>query len=282
MTFASTDYNHLLLVADSTRYDTGQSATLPIISSLGSMRKAWSHGTYTWPSHMAMMLGHLPHCLDREPLYNRYVQQLWRIGEGPGTGGGRHQAAPLFGLPAAPSLPLAFSRVGYSTIGSGAVSWFAHPIWRNWFDSFRVGTDIDSQVDWFLEKLDGRPFFGFLNFRETHEPYSHGDITYTMPARYQEHKLGHGPVSVSEFAELHRRQMTALEYIDAALARLIAHVASSTIIVFTSDHGECFGEDNFFGHGFLHPKVVEVPLIISLPSGMNSAVYTANDGDLRQ
>jgi hypothetical protein len=27
-----------------------------------------------------------------------------------------------------------------------------------------------------------------------------------------------------------------------------------------ADHGECFGEEGFYGHSFYHPKVFEVPM----------------------
>jgi arylsulfatase A-like enzyme len=35
-----------------------------------------------------------------------------------------------------------------------------------------------------------------------------------------------------------------------------------TVVVLTADHGDCFGEDGYWGHGVHHPLVYEVPLAI--------------------
>ncbi len=39
----------------------------------------------------------------------------------------------------------------------------------------------------------------------------------------------------------------------------------NTWLIVTSDHGELFGEDGFFGHGpIAHEKVLEVPFVEGL------------------
>jgi arylsulfatase A-like enzyme len=39
-------------------------------------------------------------------------------------------------------------------------------------------------------------------------------------------------------------------------------VPRNSYITITSDHGELFGEDGFFGHGpIVHEKVLEVPFL---------------------
>ena len=39
-------------------------------------------------------------------------------------------------------------------------------------------------------------------------------------------------------------------------------VPKNTYITITSDHGELFGEEGYFGHGpILHDKVLEVPFV---------------------
>ena len=44
--------------------------------------------------------------------------------------------------------------------------------------------------------------------------------------------------------------------------RLYDAVPPDTWIVVTSDHGELFGEDGYFGHGpIMHRKVFEVPFV---------------------
>ncbi len=49
------------------------------------------------------------------------------------------------------------------------------------------------------------------------------------------------------------------------LGRLFDLLPSNTWVVVTSDHGELFGEDRFFGHGpIAHEKVFEVPFVEGL------------------
>jgi arylsulfatase A-like enzyme len=46
------------------------------------------------------------------------------------------------------------------------------------------------------------------------------------------------------------------------MSRLFDRVPDDTWLIVTSDHGELFGEDRYFGHGPIqHPKVLEVPYV---------------------
>ena len=256
------DTNYVLLVADSLRYDVATEAHLPYLKAQGRMRSAWAHGTYTWPSHQAMLMGHLPHCFDHEVLYNRYRQQLFRLGDSLGTGGGKHQRKSHLRLPSNRTIVHGFRTLGYQTIATGAVTWFQHPYWGETFDSFRYQVGAEKQLSWALEEIAQRPFFLLVNFGETHEPYSFGSVENTMPDGYQEHKLGAGPLSAGDFQELRGRQRAAVEYLDPVIEGFLGMLPKETVVVFTSDHGECFGEDGFFGHGFYRPEVMEVPLLI--------------------
>ena len=61
---------------------------------------------------------------------------------------------------------------------------------------------------------------------------------------------------------LHDRQIGAVEYLDTVFARLFDLLPSRTWVIVTSDHGELFGEDRYFGHGpVMHEKVFEVPFV---------------------
>jgi arylsulfatase A-like enzyme len=49
------------------------------------------------------------------------------------------------------------------------------------------------------------------------------------------------------------------------LGRLVEKLPENTWLVVTSDHGELFGEDGYFGHGPInHDKVLEVPFVEGL------------------
>ena len=58
---------------------------------------------------------------------------------------------------------------------------------------------------------------------------------------------------------------TRSSYLDGVFARLFDLLPSNTWVIVTSDHGELFGEDRFFGHGpIAHEKVLEVPYVEGL------------------
>ena len=60
---------------------------------------------------------------------------------------------------------------------------------------------------------------------------------------------------------LRQRQVDAVQYLDRVIEELFDLVPRNTYITITSDHGELFGEDGYFGHGPIqHEKVFEVPL----------------------
>ncbi len=54
----------------------------------------------------------------------------------------------------------------------------------------------------------------------------------------------------------------SLEYLDGVFERLLERLPDDTRLIVTSDHGELFGEDGYFGHGpIAHEKVLEVPFV---------------------
>jgi arylsulfatase A-like enzyme len=65
-----------------------------------------------------------------------------------------------------------------------------------------------------------------------------------------------------EFAKLRGRQVRAVSYLDGVMEKLFDSVPKDTWIIVTSDHGELFGEEGYFGHGpIAHEKVFEVPYV---------------------
>ena len=57
-------------------------------------------------------------------------------------------------------------------------------------------------------------------------------------------------------------QCAAAEFLDRRLPALFDGLPGETIVVLTADHGECFGEDGYWGHGINHPMAFEVPLAV--------------------
>ena len=62
--------------------------------------------------------------------------------------------------------------------------------------------------------------------------------------------------------ELRNRQVEAVKYLNGAIEELFDVLPANTFLTITSDHGELFGEDEFFGHGPVrHDKVLQVPFV---------------------
>ena len=72
---------------------------------------------------------------------------------------------------------------------------------------------------------------------------------------------GQRTLTLDEFLAL-PEEKPALEYLDGVLASLLERLPANTWLIVTSDHGELFGEDGYFGHGpIAHEKVLEVPFV---------------------
>jgi arylsulfatase A-like enzyme len=140
-----------------------------------------------------------------------------------------------------------------------------------------------------LDGVDGRPFFAFLNYFDVHDPY----VTVVPYQKMFSHDVGHGSLVNSRFQSLFRRKPTltaeeirreinsydgALAYLDSQLGALFAELArrgvdKDTLILVTSDHGESFGNHDLFGHGnSLYLETLRVPLIFFWPDKIPAGV----------
>ena len=261
------DENFLLITWDSCRWDSVAHAVTSTLDEIGGVRVAQAHGTFTYPAHMAIYQGILPHSDASLPYYNRYVRQLVKIA--------RPGAAPGGSLIEFPSgtvdIIRGFSDAGYVTFGWGAVGWFRHKLLQEPFDRFAfTGTHASRQVAEFARSTAdlSRPFFALINFGETHYPYEYSERGIEIPL------LSPARRPIGWAGEIDRQglfaQRRCCEYLDGKLGEILAHLQSlsrPTILVLTADHGECFGEDGLVGHGFYHPKVMEVPLLIAEVDG---------------
>jgi membrane-anchored protein YejM (alkaline phosphatase superfamily) len=162
-----------------------------------------------------------------------------------------------------PNIIQGFQRMGYRTFGCAALEWFNHPNLASPFQRFLVtGTHLARQVEFLKSEMfsSDAPFFAFANVGETHEPYEFGGLI--EPALESRARMRRFE-QAGFLHEEHRKQVACLEYIDAGLGGLLADLEKEgrrLLVVVCGDHGECFGEDGFYGHGFYHPKVMEVPL----------------------
>jgi membrane-anchored protein YejM (alkaline phosphatase superfamily) len=268
------DEDFLLVTWDSCRFDAFAQARTPNLDAFGTARRAWAMGTYTFPSHVAMFHGFLPHAFTPEPFYNRYCQQLWRI---------NHRdvhTQPLVTFPPrTKNIVCGFRDRGYYTMGLAAMSIFDHDrVLRNGFLDFQV-TGMSSArkqneicLSQLKSKSANKPFFAFINYGETHSPFRHGDME--APCGKVEERFSHARLFNqaglqseewtfdSENFEKHLRCAEFLDQRMGELLEFIRHRGRPTTVIVCGDHGECFGESGLYGHGFYHEKVMEVPLLI--------------------
>jgi arylsulfatase A-like enzyme len=71
--------------------------------------------------------------------------------------------------------------------------------------------------------------------------------------------------------------------VDACLGHFVAflkraNLYDDSVIILTSDHGDSLGEEGRWGHAFyLYPEVMQVPLVVHLPSWLKARVKTDVD-----
>jgi hypothetical protein len=273
--------NHIvLIVLDSARYDAFAHATAPNFARLGALEQRYSYASWTPPSHYAMLMGALPH--RGRPGYFAAVEhrhELLAWSRRMGLGG---TALDLRGMLPRLSLPMLLRSCGYR-----CEAYVSMPVLNSYtlvsadFDRFELmPTHDDFEAIIARVTFSEQPTFFLLNLGETHYPYTvKGERADGMP-----HVAGlHGVVrqglycggddaqARQEFAEwcspatlrrLQDKQTACIEHVDALAERLYAKAPDNSWFVVTSDHGELFGEDGFFGHGPVsHEKVFEVFLV---------------------
>jgi hypothetical protein len=118
---------------------------------------------------------------------------------------------------------------------------------------------VATQVAWIEKRLAETPrrrVFAFVNVGETHVPYHHEGAPWAFednPCKaFQE---------VDRADDCRLRQRACCEYVDRHLAPLIERFRHATILL-CGDHGDCWGEDGLWEHGFSHPMTLTVPLLI--------------------
>jgi membrane-anchored protein YejM (alkaline phosphatase superfamily) len=100
-----------------------------------------------------------------------------------------------------------------------------------------------------------RPFFGFLFFDASHQPYEHPPEDDVFESRLQSSEINYAKLAVSPAAAqaLKGSYLDSLHYIDREIGRILKALQDTgefqrTIIIIVGDHGEEFGEVGHFGH----------------------------------
>lgn len=147
----------------------------------------------------------------------------------------------------------------------------------------------------FLNWLDGRedsnrPFFGFINYFDAHEPY-YVPPPFGMQFAGKEKPLTTWKVNTDQppevVAELNDAYDGSIAYLDEQIGLLFGELErrgelADTLVIVTSDHGEHFGEYRILGHAnSLYPQLIHVPLVVSLPSRIPAGVRVSDAVSLR-
>lgn len=115
----------------------------------------------------------------------------------------------------------------------------------------RAEAVTDAALGWLQEHGDQRPWFLYVHYLDPHAPYLSGGK------------------SSARHAVARQAYENELRYADGHLARMLRSVQAmegETLILFTSDHGEEFGEHGERGHGHsLYREVIHLPMVVHLP-----------------
>ncbi len=259
----------LLLSLDSCRYDTFALAhsrgSIPNLASIAPLHKAMAPSYFTYGSHAAIWMGFTPGISDScEPWLNPKAGKLFRMAYA-GSSGQDDDGFQLQGA----NIIQGFRKLGYKTIGSGAVDWFdpstqTGEVLGAPFENFHFAGNtwsLGNQLNWIEDQLkqtpNDQPVFVFLNIGETHVPYWHEGASWDC---WPSPCVPFGGKECS--AEASRvRQQACLEWVDKQLASLLERFSNSTILAF-ADHGDCWGEDGLWEHGVSHKETLTVPLLI--------------------
>jgi Sulfatase len=268
--------NLVVVVLDSLRFDSWLAAEPQTLAALGEVEQRWSYASWTAPSHYNLLMGLMPHESPAEVYASEYYKRDFsRYSERLGIEGVDFKRL----LPSI-YLPTFLRSIGYRTHGIVSMPVLnPHTAVNRDFDRYEL-MPTHNDMSAMLPKLtfeSERPSFYMLNVGETHYPYATPDED---PSRWPRISGVHGVFKrlggegdeaetepreffdQSTMEELRGRQIDALRYLDGVFADLFDRLPSDSWVIVTSDHGELFGEDRYFGHGpIMHEKVFEVPFV---------------------
>lgn len=266
---------HLMIVVlESLRHDVWLEADPTILRRLGPVERRFSYASWTAPSHYNLLMGLLPHHSPTHVHASEYYKHDF---ERYST---RLDVPDIEFRSMLPSLylPTFLRGRGYRTTARVSMPVLnPHTPLNRDFDDYRLmprHNDLHAIID-DLDLSGDQPSFWMLNVGETHYPYAtpeedpsqwprisglHGTLR-----RLGDEEGGPPLFDEDELRLLRSRQVRALRHVDTVFERLLDSLPRDTWLVVTSDHGELFGEDGYFGHGpIAHRLVHEVPFVEGL------------------
>jgi arylsulfatase A-like enzyme len=263
--------NHIVfIVMDSCRYDSYTAARTPNFDRLGAAERRYSYASWTAPSHYAFTMGMMPHTSPKNVYASEVYKEefaLWKERTGCTDIAFQDFLPDL-------SLPKVLRKIGYRTVAKVSMPVLnKNTLISRDFDEYKLMRSHNDFAGMIAEmEFPDEPHYYFLNLGETHYPYMlSGDNLPQISGVHGALKSMAGerpaPTGKQTFDEgqmqmLQQQQVKCVEYIDAQVGRLMELAPPNTHFIVTSDHGELFGEDGYFGHGpVMHEKCFEVPFV---------------------
>ena len=270
--------NYILIVFDSCRYDSFLAARPKTAGKLGKVEKRWAYASWTAPSHYNLLMGLMPHTSPRNIYASEYYKKdFFKFNE-------RLGAADIEFKSFVPRLylPILLQKMGYRTHAMVSLPVLNPTTVLNCgFDTFTL-MEKHNDMRAMVRKMNfsgETPSFYLLNVGETHYPYAlpdeppdewprisgvHGVFKHLdeLIVGGKLRKTREKTFDAAKLQMLRKRQIQAVHYLDSVLEELFDLVPDNTYVTITSDHGELFGEEGYFGHGPIqHEKVFEVPFV---------------------
>ncbi len=298
--------NVLLIVVDTLRADHLSAygyarATSPHFDRIAQQgvlfERAFSTSSWTLPSHASILTGRYPH--EHGAVKDRYDGRFRGIAEEllhRGYQTGAFSANFLFF-----SRPSGFGRgfIRFEDFFQTPVDMASRTVFGKKFQMhvlFRLGYrkiigrrragDINSALLRWLDRKSDAPFFAFLNYYDSHDPYRPPQ-PYLSRFSKVPNPGGHinsstqvlsGKLSPDQVREEIDAYDGAVAYVDDQIDNLMAELKKrglleNTIVVITSDHGELFGEHNLYRHRYaLYRNLIHVPLVVFAPGRVPAGV----------
>ncbi len=275
--------NYILITLDSCRYDSFMTAAPKVIPRItgGEVERRWSYASWTSPSHFNLLMGLVPHRSPDNVFASEYYKEDFlnynkRFGM---EGMEFAKLVPTLWLP-----DYLQNELGYTTHARVSLPVLNPKTAVNrGFDSFQL-MDKHNDMMAMLDTMtfdDERPAFYMLNVGETHYPFATPDEdpeewprisgVHGVFKHLDDQVVGGKLVEADDAPKffdqekldrLRERQINTVRYLDGVFEKLYDMVPTNTFVTVTSDHGELFGEEGYFGHGpIMHEKVFEVPFL---------------------